>query len=51
MDSDLLNIDAVAGAAEDQAGFHSPRKPFGLYRNLLLVLAREIDKMIIFCAN
>lgn len=31
MNTDLLDIDAVTGAAEDQAGFHRPRKPFGLY--------------------
>lgn len=64
---DLLDIDAVAGAAEYQACFHRLSKPFGLpivstlgegfsvsaYLNgyLLLILAREVNEMVILCSN
>lgn len=66
--ADLLHIDTVTGATEDQTGFHCLGESFGLLvswnsrndagsglskmaylnGNLLLVLAREIHKMVVF---
>ena len=47
----LLNVDTVTRAAEDQARLHSLREPLGLQTNLLLLLLREIDKVVVLCAN
>lgn len=49
--TDLLHIDAVTSAAEDQAGLHRLCESFGLEGDLLLVFAREIDKVIILGSN
>jgi hypothetical protein len=63
----LLHVNAVAGAAEDQASLHRSRESLGLVRvstspsslflmtylirNLFLLLAWKIDEVVILCAN
>lgn len=47
----LLHIDAVAGAAKDQARLHGLCKAFRLQTNLLLLFLWEIDKVVVFCAD
>lgn len=49
--TDLLHIDAVAGAAKNQTGLHRFGKSLGLERDLLLILAGEVDEMVILRAN
>jgi hypothetical protein len=47
----LLYIDAMASTAKDQTCLHSARKFPCLLRDLFLVFAGEIDKVVILCAN
>ena len=68
MESYLLHVDAVAGAAEDETGFHrlgeSLCLAWGLawqgqlvvearylIRDFLLLFSREIDKVVVLCAD
>lgn len=41
----------MACTAEDQTRLHGLRKPLGLLADLLLLFAREIDEMVVLCAN
>lgn len=43
----LLNVDAMAGAAEDQARFHCFGKALGLDGDFFLILPGKVDKMVI----
>lgn len=47
----LLNVDTMASTTEDQARFHCLRKTLCLEGNFLLILAREVDKVIILGTN
>lgn len=49
--TDLLHVDAVAGAAEYQTCLHRLGKAFGLERDFFLVLAREVDEMVVLGTN
>lgn len=44
----LLHVDAVTGAAEDQAGLHGLCEPFRLHADFFLLFSGKVDKMVIF---
>ena len=43
----LLYVDTVRGAGENETSLHSLRKPLSLQTDLLLLLSREVDEMVI----
>ena len=47
----LLYIDAMACAAENETRPHGLGKPACLVRDLFLLLAREVDEMVILCSD
>ena len=49
--TDLLHIDTVRRAAEDQACLHCFGESLGLRADLFLLLLGEVDKVIVFGAN
>ena len=47
----LLHVDTVAGAAEDETGFHGLGESLCLIRDFLLLLSRKVDKVVVLCAD
>lgn len=49
--TNLLDVDAVTGAGEDQASLHGLGEALSLRRDLLLLFSREVDEVVVFGAD